>query len=581
MPGSLAATPAQLVVNDINSCNSAVTGSIDASGIVPLSGSYRYELYEGASVSGPTGNYTSADGRFDGLDDRDYVLVVYDNTSGCNAPQIPFTLDRNEDKPQISTALTHDGSCSAGSGSIRVTTSMPVGLSEPASYTYQLFDGHGFAAQIGTDQTINDGSTPYLFEDLEQGNYRVNIINDDSECEAFIDVVINDETVDPAFLGTASVISENTSCDATTPNGSLTVAIDGGVSADYVFRWYEGQNTSGVLLLTGAGEDQLEDRSGGFYTVVAAANDTGCETPPLTLEIADDPYIPAIVIVEESPQTRCDGGDGSLRAYVVNPPAGLSCIECAEADGFSFQWKAGPSNLIDGVDPGNGSVPSGATTSTITGLTSDEYTVTVTFDALSCDKDRSFNLSKEQAIPVLTVSDVQPNTGCNASTYDGSISIAVAAGSGGSVVSSPVSTGYTFQWRTGGVVLTDGGSISGSDSNVLSGVEDGTYQLTVTSPLGCTSDEMSVVVPADPSRPDFTAATVNNTACDATLAASGNFTGQITLTPNTGAVGDFTYEWFDGSGTTTPHTPAPDPTAANVLPSLEGGVIYRPDHFRR
>ncbi|MFK7954121.1 MAG: hypothetical protein AB8B73_14830, partial [Ekhidna sp.] len=518
---------------------------------------YRFELYEGSTVSGDA-DFINTNGVFGDLNDGDHVLVVYDNLTGCGAVEIPFTITRDITEPTIATSITHDINCETDSGEVDVTASMST--SEPSSYTYELFDGHAFTDQIGSDVTVNDGTVAQTFNLLSQGNYRIRVTNDDTGCDNFTDIVVNDETVIPTFVATSSVI-DNTSCDNSNANGSVSVEIQGEDEADFTFTWYDGDDVSDPVI-AGEATNFLGSRAAGDYTVVGEKNSTNCETVALTLTINNDPYIPNIIISEEAAQTDCDTGNGSLSALIDNNPDFTEGTQTT--DGFTFQWQLDGVDLVDGATASNGSVPSGSQTATVSGLIADEYTLVVQHDNTDCPATENFVLSENQVIPTISLSGTTTdNTSCNTTSYTGAASVSVTPAGA-----------YDYDWfYSSGTQVTDAGSASGSNTASLSGVVNDTYKVVATSDLSCTSDTLVVVIGFSPNKPDFTpaaigAGTSNNTVCDATL-ATGDFNGQITVTPNVGVVADYTYAWFDGATTTT----ATSFTATNnVLSDAPGGT---------
>ncbi len=492
---------------------------------------YRFELYEGATVSG-TADFINTTGVFGNLDDGDYVLVVYDNLTGCGAVEIPITITRSQDQPVIVTSVTDDDNCDIDAGSVDVTASMPT--TEPASYTYEIFDGHSFTSQIGADETVADGSVPFTFSNLAPGDYRIRVTNDDTQCTDFEDIVVDDITVIPAFAVTQTII-DNSSCDPAAPNGFLSVTIQGDAVANYAFTWYDGVNSSAPIR-TGptVGDNDLSDLEAGDYTVVAEHITTGCETVELTLTIADDPYLPNIIITEDAPQTDCGTGNGILSAYVDNNPdfpPGTNDIT-----GFSFQWQLDGVNLVDGVAAANGSVPSGSQTATVSGLIADEYTLVVTHTNTDCPATETFILTENQVIPSLALNGTPTdNTNCMPSAYNGAAS----------VTATPVGT-YDYDWfYSDGTQVVDGAPVTGSNTENLSGVIDDTYKVVATSTLGCSSDTLVVIIGAAP--PTLGAGEsglTGNSVCDPALNDPGNpdANGAVTLTP-TGGTGAGTFSF--------------------------------------
>ncbi|MEO1255338.1 MAG: hypothetical protein AAFY41_10695, partial [Bacteroidota bacterium] len=530
---------------------------------------FRFELFSGTVASG-TPDSVNVSGQFTDLADGNYVLVVYDNLTGCGAVEIPFTIDRVETEPVIATTITDDTNCDTNNGSVEVSASMST--TEPASYTYEIFNGHAFTT-LDDSEIINDGSAA-VFDQLAPGDYRIRVTNDDTRCSSFEDIVVNDDTVIPAF-STSQTINDNTSCDPLNATGFISVSIQGDAVSNYQFSWWIGTNTSGAPDFgptIGGGSTNGNSLSGltaGDYTVIAENITTGCETVALTLEVDDDPYIPNIVI-SETPQTSCSTGNGELSAIIDNDPdlpPGTSTTT-----GFSFQWQLDGVNLVNGVDPGNGSNPSGVQTAVLSGLVADEYTLVVTHNSTNCPSTENFTLTTNQVIPSLALDDVEPNTSCNPANSDGEIH----------VVATPTGT-YNFEYYfSDGTQVVDGGSVSGSTTADVTGLINDTYKVVAVSPspLECPSDTLTVVVNANPTTPAFAVdgtGTNNNTVCDITIA--GDFNGQITVAPTDASnPADYSYAWFVGASTDagddllTNITTAALSTTGDVASELPGGT---------
>ncbi|WP_425391329.1 gliding motility-associated C-terminal domain-containing protein [Ekhidna sp.] len=497
---------------------------------------YRFELYEGSTVSGAA-DYINTSGEFNDLDDGDYVLVVYDNLTGCGAVEIPFTIERDQTQPTIATSITDDNNCDNDAGSVDVTADMPNPASEPSSYTYEIFDGHSFTTQIGADETIADGTVPFTFSNLAPGDYRIRVTNDDTQCTNFSDIVVDDVTVTPTFTATQT-INDNTSCDAANPNGFLSVSIQGDAESNYNFTWYSGTDATGTVLAgPTVGDNDLGSLASGDYTVVAEHIATGCETVELTLNVDDDPYIPNIVITQDAAQTDCGTGNGELSAYIDNDPDLPDGTQTTT--GFTFQWQLDGVDLVDGVAAANGSVPSGSQTANVSGLIADEYTLVVTHDNTDCPATESFTLTENQTIPTLSLISTQDNAGCDPSSNNGEILVSA----------SPAGT-YDFDYfYSNGTQVTDGGNVSGSNTNNLTGITDDTYKVVATSTLSCSSDTLIVVVAANPATITVNGSVTNQTSCSPSTVDPN---GQITVTPNTSSgepAGGYDIQWYFGSGT--------------------------------
>jgi gliding motility-associated-like protein len=157
-----------------------------------------------------------------------------------------------------------------------------------------------------------------------------------------------------------------------------------------------------------------------------------------------------------------------------------------------------------------------ASSEDITGLPAGTYTVTVT--DVACTKTKSFNVTEP---PVLAVS-LDPsllifgqNISCSGG-HDGSIDATITGGTGP----------YTSSWSGPGgysSTLTD-----------ISGLGEGTYQMTVTDAGGCTATASAALVASAPMVASITSTTAVNCANDGT--------GSATVSIN-GGMPTYTYAW--------------------------------------
>ncbi|MEM9337440.1 MAG: gliding motility-associated C-terminal domain-containing protein [Bacteroidota bacterium] len=502
---------------------------------------YRFELHKGTTASGAADTLNTT-GLFNNLEEGEYVLVVYDNETGCNATEIPIIIDRLPENPDILTGITPDSNCISGSGIITATASMPT-IPEPASYTYELYDGHDFSSP--PIQSFANATGTVTFNNLEKGPYRVRAINDDTKCESFDDVSVGDRETDPIILTTS--FSDNTDCGA--GNGIVSVdevdADDDGADDPinlFQFTWYDGPTTSSPILKDESGNDAeniaglnvLSTATGfrlrkGSYTVVVETISVSCKSAQRTITIDDVPYTPDVTI-QESPQTDCGPGNGALRAFVTTQADGTPCPlpdGCREAEGFTFQWSK------DGVPLTDGPVIDGSDSSRVSGLIAGEYEVEVTFTALGCSETKSSTLSSAPIVPILSLDTKQDNEFCDPGLFNGELEVAVEFN--GSTVS--VLTGYTFTWFNGaGTTKTLNTS---STTNVLSGINGGTYSVAVQAPNSCASDTLELSIIDDlPVIAGGAGTPVNNSVCSPNdnNVVNRDFNGSITFNPTTDGI---------------------------------------------
>lgn len=208
----------------------------------------------------------------------------------------------------------------------------------------------------------------------------------------------------------------------------------------------------------------------------------GCTKDTAVTITEPDPLAATAVITDVS----CSGGsDGAIAVTATDGTAP-----------YTYLWK-----------PGN------QTTASITAQTQGTYTVTIT-DLNGCTLQQIHTISEPTALSLsITSTDV--------SCFGGSDGAANSTVSGGT-------PNYTYSWT------------SGETAPDLSGIQEGTYSLTVTDSKGCTSTQ-SVVV-AEP-------AVLTVTTTSSNISCNGQTNGTATAIPSGGTAG-YTYLWNPGNQTT-------------------------------
>ena len=167
----------------------------------------------------------------------------------------------------------------------------------------------------------------------------------------------------------------------------------------------------------------------------------------------------------------------------------ITASQIGGTGGFSYSW----SNL--------------ATTSVQNGLSSGTYVVTVT-DANGCTSSSSINLNQPQ---LLTVNIIGFNLTCNGNA-SGSVSPSVSGGT------SP----FIYNWS------------NSATTSALSGLQIGTYNVTVSDANGCTAVSNDITL-TQPAILTFTTSQINVTTC------YNNNNGSITITSVTGGTSGYSY----------------------------------------
>ena len=341
-------------------------------------------------------------------------------------------------------------------------------------------------------------------------------------------------------------------------------------ATEYTYTWYAGSTaTPGTELAeTGdilSGLSSSAPSATGQYTVVATLLATGCESLPQTRTMTESQTFPVIAMNEIQPKTGCDptaGADGQAEAFVSNSPGGAT-----PTDGYTFEW------FSDAALTASVASAEDLTSSKVVGLEAQTYYVRVTEDITGCSAVQNITISAVPVYPVVSLSSTIPNTACDP-TIETSPSLKTVGPNGGATVAVSFNgaavadfTGYTFTWYEGNT--TSGHDITantGASSNpaitttatgfntaTLGKVTNATYTVVVTSPGGCSSNALNVVVPFAPAKPAIVLQSKkNNNVCDSVLAGGydGNIKVEIPITDvNTESDQDYNLQWYEGTGT--------------------------------
>ncbi|GIV35679.1 MAG: hypothetical protein KatS3mg032_0058 [Cyclobacteriaceae bacterium] len=299
----------------------------------------------------------------------------------------------------------------------------------------------------------------------------------------------------------ASVVSATNNSNCVAPDGSIDISVSGGTGS-YSYQW------SGPPGFTNPGTQDLSGIAGGTYSVLISDNGTNCTRTlgPVTIT---DPS-PAIQnVTTPSPQIVCSGNDASI-SLAATQPAPVTYQVLINGTPFGSPQTnpsaPGPFTLI--VPAGSFANGDVLTVQAVDGLCTPVLmngSVTVNIQSLSVS------------------SSVNPNSRCFP-PFNGSIDITVSGAIGS----------LSYNW-TG-----PGGPYTTED---LSGIEQGTYTVTVTD--NTTSCQVIEVINVPDARPalSLTSSVTPNSRCVAP------FNGAIDLTVS-GSAGPFTYSWTGPGGFT-------------------------------
>ena len=151
-------------------------------------------------------------------------------------------------------------------GSAEVTDILIDGVSNAGTtgFTFEWFDDAGVSID-------GPGASDIVGVPLAAGTYRVVATNTTSLCSSSVTLfTVNDMSVTPVIA--QNTITNNTNCTGASPNGSITIDVNGGAPAatDFTIQWYTGTGTSSPIAgattatLANLGSRRLHGRSDGY-----------------------------------------------------------------------------------------------------------------------------------------------------------------------------------------------------------------------------------------------------------------------------------------------------------------------------
>jgi large repetitive protein len=275
---------------------------------------------------------------------------------------------------------------------------------------------------------------------------------------------------------TASVSPNPGSFCPSSPGVTLTSTINGGFGS-LTYLWQNGTTTVGSSANYFA-------TAAGTYTFSVDDQIPGCPSVPVTVPVNVANVVPTI----SRTNATCNGGSNGTATVSV----------AGGALPYSYLWS------------------NGGTTSTITGLTSNTYSVTVS-DAGGCTATASIVVTQPAAVAPSLGSLV--HVGCNGEST-GAIDINIAGGTGS----------YTYSWS------------NGTTTQDLEAVSAGAYTLTVTDANGCTGTLSATITEPGAIVPLLSGVTFNTT----NISCNGGSDGSVSVSVSGGTL-PYNYNWSNGT----------------------------------
>lgn len=483
-----------------------------------------------------------------------YDIVVKDSNNCITTGT--FTI--NEPSLITTTTTTTNSTCGQSDGSATVAASNGTPGTPPNDYTYIWYPAGQTSPQLGIAATLT--SQP-------AGCYDV-VVADANGCAVTTTACISDGNGP-----TLSVVNTPVACNGGN-NGAIDLTVSGGTPT-YTFAWTGPNSFSST-------NQNLSNIAAGVYGVTVT-DATGCISG-LSDTLTESNAISSTAVLTNP---LCAGSsDGAINITLLNSvgvvtyswtgpngftssnedPSGLTqgqyCVHAVDANGCTLDTcfnlydpaaislatssasSACTSNTgqvsvtasggtVSGsytyawTDSGGGSVGS---TTTVTGLAPDTYTVIVTDDN-TCTATASVTVTTNGG-PTVTLAS-KTNIDCNGNST-GAIYVNVTGGT------SPYSPSWTGPGYT-------------SNNQDITGLAAGTYNLSVTDAAGCTNT-LSVTL-TEPSTPLAITGTTTDLACN------NDNSGAINITV-TGGTTNYSYYWTQGGNFV---TAVEDPNGLSAL----------------
>ncbi|MEM7105091.1 MAG: gliding motility-associated C-terminal domain-containing protein [Bacteroidota bacterium] len=351
----------------------------------------------------------------------------------------------------------------------------------------------GAACDGQVDAIVSNGALPYTFSWENNSNPGVEISTDEDPvglCTGSYAVTVTDangcettaETTVGQMGGPFIIASASTPANCGAADGIGEFGVGGGTLA-YLFAW-ENVSDPGVIVST------VNPASGllaGTYSVTISNDDGTC---PLVTTIDIPGNSAPVIDMVNSVDENCGSGDGSV-ALVVSGGTGP----------YNYLWS------------------DGSTDDTLGNLSAGNYGVTITNVDGSCPVSTIASIG---SIGGPSIDDIQ-STPVSCVGSDGTVTATISAGI----------PPYVFNWENNANPGVGIGNTSG-----LTGLDEGTYNVTVTNADGSCPSVSSIEVMNDGGVLDLSLSS-QPTSC------FGTVDGQATVTVNGGTM-PFTYSWDNG-----------------------------------
>ncbi len=466
-------------------CNGIQTGAFGFEGTVngirvDIS-DWSFDWYEG---TGANKTFILSSNFIGGLAAGEYTLIATYIPTGCSLEN-EYTVERMDFEGELDATIVNNTDCISSNGQVTINSVVIDGQQFPPT-------SNRVAIQW------SNGATGGSIVNLDGDEYSVVVTDVLSGCEYAATYSVQTQNLG----GTLQVANNtpNTRCES--PNGSLSVNVDGDTDG-YTFEWYTGTTAVGQPFATGP---TISGRVGGTYTVKATETGTSCSST-LTQNIANNPT-QLEVTLQATENTKCTDPNGAIEiaSFRVNGATRTNFT------GYAIEWSqnAAFTSILSREE-------------SLSGLAPGRYYVRVRETATGCVSPAASALVQENLIsPEFEIETVN-NSSCT-EVGNGTASL------------TGIEDNWLVAWYRGEEVA---GDITGpSADNLL----PGSYKVEVTNPeTNCSAARQFVI------EQEVNTITVATSNTPVTLCSSQNGTANVTgITVNNENVQDFeafSFEW--------------------------------------
>ncbi len=531
------------VLTDNKNCIGAANGNgsiaLDIDTSSPVT-NYTYAWYDGKLTSDPSLAGTDV---LNNIEGGFYTVEVTNIGNNCLTKE---TFSINNDPyvlsiPSAELLVTDQTDCLPVNGSAEVTDVFIDGVTSGGlgNFTFNWFESDG--------TTVIPGNNSLVGTALAADQYFVSATNTVSNCATSLtQFKVDDKTVSPAV---AATIVDNTFCAGATPNGTITLDINGGVDplGDFFIEWFEDAALSislgsNVGVVAGVNDEIAQDLPAGTYFVrVTDQTNPGisCSTVA-SFSVIDNLPVIAVNTIVPTHQDDCNPNGSALVTDLIVD--GISIGTGAPGE-YTFNWfESDGTTTIPG---------SGNTASVGVSLVAGNYFVQATNSTSSCNTSLApFTINDVHVDPTINAALIVNNSNCSGATPNGAITINTGA--------DPLAD-FLIEWFEDGTLTislgTNIGAVAGANNEIAQNLPAGTYYVRVTDQtnpgISCSTVASFSVIDNPPAISiDQANIDITHQADCAPADGLAQVTDIIVDGVAVGSTAGYTFNWFESDGAT-------------------------------